>query len=148
MTNKDFNRGYEKRQRIGETTLIVGLDIGCEYNMMCLMNSKGKVLGEHKVYNSRKGFEFFKSVVNGVAKRERLWDVLVGFESGDIAWRIRGSRQLSECKAGCKICGLRPFWQGIRKARRQTQDLEKRTLAVEKGGVSDEHACCPFHTGV
>ena len=60
MTSKDFNRGYEKRQRIGETTLIVGLDIGCEFNMMCMMNAKGKVLGEHKIFNSRQGIRVFQ----------------------------------------------------------------------------------------
>lgn len=87
MTSKDFSRHYEKRQRIGETTLIVGLDIGCEFNMMCMMNAKGKVLGEHKIFNSRKGFEFFKSVVDTIAKRERLYDVLVGFEPTGTYWR-------------------------------------------------------------
>jgi transposase len=87
MTSKDFNRGYDKRQRIGETTLIVGLDIGCEFNMMCMMNAKGKVLGEHKVYNSRKGFDFFKDVVDSTVKKEKLWDVLVGFEPTGTYWR-------------------------------------------------------------
>ena len=87
MTSKDFNRGYEKRQRIGETTLIVGLDIGCEFNMMCMMNAKGKVLGEHKIFNSRKGFEFFKDVVDSTVKKEKLYDVLVGFEPTGTYWR-------------------------------------------------------------
>jgi transposase len=87
MTRNDFNRGYEKRQRIGETTLIMGLDIGCEFNMMCMMNAKGKVLGEHKVYNSRKGFDFFKDVVDSTVKKEKLWDVLIGFEPTGTYWR-------------------------------------------------------------
>jgi len=87
MTRKDFNRGYAKRQRICEPTLIVGLDIGCEFNMMCMMNAKGKVLGEHKVHNSREGFEFFRDVVDKAAKRNRLWDVLVGFEPTGTYWR-------------------------------------------------------------
>ena len=76
MTSKDFNRQYEKRQRIGETTLIVGLDIGCEFNMMCLMNSKGKVFGEHKIYNSRKGFRVFQEDCGHCCKGEKLYDVL------------------------------------------------------------------------
>ena len=87
MTSKDFNRGYYKRQRIGETTLIVGLDIGCEFNMMCMMNANGKVLGEYKIYNSRKGFEFFKDVVDSTVKKEKLYDVLVGFEPTGTYWR-------------------------------------------------------------
>jgi len=87
MTSKDFNRGYDKRQRIGETTLIVGLDIGCEFNMMCMMNAKGKVLGEYKIYNSRQGFDFFKKMVDMTVKKEGLWDILIGFEPTGTYWR-------------------------------------------------------------
>jgi len=52
-----------------------------------MMNAKGKVLGEHKVHNSREGFEFFRDVVDKAAKRNRLWDVLVGFEPTGTYWR-------------------------------------------------------------
>ncbi|MBU1626993.1 transposase [bacterium] len=48
---------------------------------------KGKVLFEHKIYNSRQGFDFFKRVVDETVKRERLWDVLVGFEPTVVYWR-------------------------------------------------------------
>ena len=45
---------------ITDTTLVVGMDIGCEFNAMCLMNNEETVLGRYpKIYNSRKGFDYF-----------------------------------------------------------------------------------------
>jgi len=44
MHRKNHNRQVEKRQRITEATLIVGMDIGCEFNAMCLLNREGSVL--------------------------------------------------------------------------------------------------------
>ena len=47
MHKRNDNRQVEKRQRITNKTLIVGMDIGCEFNAMCLMNKEGTVLGRY-----------------------------------------------------------------------------------------------------
>ena len=58
MHTKQSNRQGEKRSRIGEHTLVIGMDIGSEFNAACFMDKEGNVLGRYpKIYNSRKGFE-------------------------------------------------------------------------------------------
>ncbi len=37
----------EKRKRIGDRTLVVGMDIGQEFNAACLMDNEGKALGRY-----------------------------------------------------------------------------------------------------
>ena len=60
MSRQDCSKQVEKRQRIKRTTLVVGVDIGSEFNAVALMSKEGEVLGEHpKVYNTRKGFDYF-----------------------------------------------------------------------------------------
>jgi len=54
MSEKDYNKQVMKRQRIGSTTLVVGVDEGNAFNAVGLMNKEGKVLGScAKLYNSR-----------------------------------------------------------------------------------------------
>lgn len=85
---KNNNRQVEKRQRITEATLIVGIDIGCEFNAMCLMNKEGTVLGRYpKIYNSRKGFDYFHTIIEKTKKRNKLSAVLIGMEPTGHYWR-------------------------------------------------------------
>jgi len=85
---KNDNRQVEKRQRITEATLIVGMDIGCEFNAMCLMNKEGTVLGRYpKIYNSRKGFDYFHTIIEKTKKKNTLSTVLIGMEPTGHYWR-------------------------------------------------------------
>ncbi len=88
MSKRDCTKQVEKRQRIKKTTLIVGIDIGNEFNAVALMNKTGEVIGRYpKEYNSRKGFEFFKQVVIKANRRYGFKKVLVGMEPTGHYWR-------------------------------------------------------------
>jgi len=72
MSGKDYSKQVEKRQKIKKTTLVVGLDIGSEFNAMGMMNKTGEIIGRYpKVYNSRKGFEYFKRTIETTKKK--IW---------------------------------------------------------------------------
>lgn len=87
MRKKNDNRQVEKRQRITDATLVIGMDIGCEFNAMCLMSKEGTILGRYpKIYNSRKGFDYFHGVVESMKKRG-FTDVLIGMEPTGHYWR-------------------------------------------------------------
>lgn len=88
MSKRNYNRQVEKRQRIKKTTLIVGIDIGNEFNAVALMNKAGEVLGRYpKVYNSRKGFEYFRQVIERAKRQHGFKRVLVGMEPTGHYWR-------------------------------------------------------------
>jgi len=88
MLRKNDNRQVEKRQRITVATLIVGMDIGCEFNAMCLMNKEGTVIGKYpKIYNSRKGFDYFNTIVETIKKKYGFTDVIIGMEPAGNYWR-------------------------------------------------------------
>jgi len=88
MSKRDCSKQVEKRQRIKNTTLIVGIDIGNEFNAVALMNKAGEVIGCYpKVYNSRKGFEFFKQTVIKARRQYGLKKALVGMEPTGHYWR-------------------------------------------------------------
>lgn len=88
MSERDCSKQVERRQRINKRTLIVGMDIGSEFNAMALMNEVGEVLGKYpKVYNSREGFEYFKERIEDVKKKARLREVLIGMEPTGHYWR-------------------------------------------------------------
>jgi len=88
MHKKNNNRQVEKRQRITNNTLIVGMDIGCEFNAMCLMNKEGTVLDRYpKIYNSRKGFDYFNDIIEKTKKKYGFTDVLIGMEPTGNYWR-------------------------------------------------------------
>jgi transposase len=88
MHRKNDNRQVEKRQRITDATLVVGMDIGCEFNAMCLMNKEGTVLGRYpKIYNSRKGFDYFYSIIEAAKKKHGFTDILIGMEPTGHYWR-------------------------------------------------------------
>jgi len=88
MSGKDYNKQVKRRQRIKKTTLVVGLDIGDEHNAMGLMNKDGDILGRYpKIFNSRKGFEYFKKAIEVTKKKHGLKKVLVGMEPTGHYWR-------------------------------------------------------------
>ena len=91
MYQTDCNKQVRRRQKITKTTLIVSLDIGSEFNAMALMNKSGAVLGRYpKVFNSRKGFEYFKKTIEHVRREKGYKKVLVGFEPTGHYWRKIG----------------------------------------------------------
>lgn len=88
MSGSDYSKQLARRQGIKDTTLVVGMDIGCEFNAMGLMNKEGKILGRYaKIYNSRKGFDYFTKVIEETKRENRLRDVLIGMEPTGHYWR-------------------------------------------------------------
>jgi transposase len=88
MHGKDYNKQVARRQRIKKTTLVIGLDIGCDFNALCLMNKEGEVLGKYpRVYNSRKGFDYFLKVVEETKAKKGYRSVLIGLEPTGHYWR-------------------------------------------------------------
>ena len=88
MSRKDYSRQTEKSQRIKSTALIVGVDIGKEFNAVTCMNKEGEVLGSYpKVYNSRAGFEYFVRIVDEAKGKYGLEEVLIGLEPTGHYWR-------------------------------------------------------------
>lgn len=88
MHGKDYNKQIANRQRIKRTTLVIGMDIGNEFNAMCLMNKEGEVLGKYpKIYNSRRGFDYFSQIVDTIKKKKGFKSVLIGMEPTGHYWR-------------------------------------------------------------
>ena len=88
MSKKDYSKQLEKRQSIKESTLVVGVDIGRQFNAVGFMNKEGKVLGKYpKVYNSRAGFDYFVKIVEETKAKHGLTDVLIGLEPTGHYWR-------------------------------------------------------------
>ncbi len=88
MRKDSYGRLVEKRERITEKTLIVGADIGNNFNAIGLMDKKGKVLKKMpKVYNSRRGFKYYRNQVEIMMKRHGFKDVIVGMEPTGHYWR-------------------------------------------------------------
>jgi len=81
-------KNVEKRKWITSRTLVVGVDIGCQFNAVALMKGDGEVLGAPvRVYNSRKGFMYFMELVEGARRRHELGQVVVGMEPTGHYWR-------------------------------------------------------------
>jgi len=88
MSVKDYNSQVVKRQRIRNTTLVVGVDVGNAFNAVGFTNKEGKVLGScGKLYNSREGFEQFVKMTEELKRKYRLKDVLIGMEPTGHYWR-------------------------------------------------------------
>ena len=78
----------EKRQRIGRHTLVIGIDIGSEFNAVCLMDKEGEAFGQYpKIFNSRKGFDYFHTIVEKAKRKRGFTDVLIGMEPTGHYWR-------------------------------------------------------------
>ena len=88
MSKRDYSKQVERRQKIGDNALVVGVDIGCKFNAIALMNKGGDVLGTYpKIYNSRKGFDYFVEVIEGARMKHGLKEVLIGMEPTGHYWR-------------------------------------------------------------
>ena len=88
MSKRDCSKQAEKRQRIKKTTLVVGVDIGSDFNAVALMSKEGEVFGQYpKVYNSRQGFEYFVQVIEQVKRKKGLKGVFIGLEPTGHYWR-------------------------------------------------------------
>lgn len=88
MSKSDYNRQAARRQKIRNTTLIVGVDIGNAFNALGFMNKEGNVLCKcAKLYNNREGFEKFLDMIEGLKKKHHLRDVLIGMEPTGHYWR-------------------------------------------------------------
>jgi transposase len=87
MHTKQYSKQQEKRKRIGNQTLIVGMDIGSEFNAACFMDKEGNVLGRYPtIYNSRKGFDYFQTMLVKTKRKHKLTDVLIGMEPTGHYW--------------------------------------------------------------
>lgn len=88
MSKKDYSKQVERRQKIQSSTLIVGVDVGSKFNAVALMNRDGEVLGTYpKIYNSRKGFNYFIEIIEGAKAKHGLEEVLIGMEPTGHYWR-------------------------------------------------------------
>jgi transposase len=88
MSQKNYSKQLEKRQKIKESTLVVGVDIGCKFNAVGFMNKEGAVLGKYpKIYNSRAGFDYFVKTMEEIKMEHGLTDVLIGLEPTGHYWR-------------------------------------------------------------
>jgi transposase len=88
MHNKHYIKQMEKRSRIGDHTLVVGMDIGREFNAACFMDKEGNVFGRYpKIYNSRKGFDYFQTMITKTKRKYKLTQVLIGMEPTGHYWR-------------------------------------------------------------
>lgn len=88
MSRNDYSRQAEKRQKVKETTLVVGVDIGKEFNAVAFMSKEGEVLGRYpKVYNSRGGFDYFVRIIDEARATYGLKEVLIGLEPTGHYWR-------------------------------------------------------------
>ena len=88
MSERDYSKQVARRQRIGETTLVVGVDIGSAFNAVGFMSKEGRVLGSYpKMPNSREGFEEFVKITEGLKAKHGLSDVIIGLEPTGHYWR-------------------------------------------------------------
>lgn len=91
MRMKEYTRQIEKRQRITGSTLVIGIDIGSEFNAVCLMDKEGDVIGKYpRIYNSRKGFDYFHTIVEQAKRKRGCTDVIIGMEPTGHYWRKIG----------------------------------------------------------
>ncbi len=88
MSDNDYNKQYERRQRIRKTTLVMGIDIGADFNAIGFMNKDGSVLSQlPKVDNSREGFDKFIRATEDLKEKHGFKDVLIGLEPTGHYWR-------------------------------------------------------------
>ena len=88
MSQKNYNKQVQKRQRIKRTTLVIGIDIGRAFNAVAYMDKEGNIVGKYpKVYNSRAGFNFFVKVTEQIKRKHGMKDVLIALEPTGHYWR-------------------------------------------------------------
>ncbi len=59
MSRKHFNKHLAKRQSIKEATLLVGIDTGCNFNAIVLMNKEGEILGRFPTIQYKERIQLF-----------------------------------------------------------------------------------------
>lgn len=85
---KNYNKQIEKQQQVTPETLVVGIDIGNEFNAVALVDKFGKIYNKYpKVYNNHAGFNYFKEVIKNQQKTNGFTKVLVGLEPTGHYWR-------------------------------------------------------------
>ncbi len=68
--------------------MVIGMDIGSESNAMCFMDKEGRVIARYPaVYNSCRGFEFFRKTVEDTCARNGFTDFIIGMEPTGHYWR-------------------------------------------------------------
>lgn len=88
MSGRDYTKQLERRQKITKRTLVVGIDVGSKVNAMGMMNKEGDIIGRYpKIYNSRKGFEYFKEIIEKEKQTYGFRKVLIGVEPTGHYWR-------------------------------------------------------------
>ena len=88
MSQKNYIKQVQKRQRIKRTTLVIGIDVGRSFNAAAYMDKEGNILGKFpKVYNSRQGFDFFVKVTEQIKRKHGMEDVLIALEPTGHYWR-------------------------------------------------------------
>lgn len=88
MFDNDYNRQVERRQRIKKTTLVLGIDIGDDFNAVAYMHKEGTILSRHPiVYNSRAGFDQFVRITEDLKAKHGMKDALIGLEPTGHYWR-------------------------------------------------------------
>ena len=88
MSQKNYNKQVQKRQRIKRTTLVIEIDVGHAFNAVAYMDKEGNILGKYpKVYNSRAGFNFFVKVTEQLKRKHGMEDVLITLEPTGHYWR-------------------------------------------------------------
>jgi len=94
---KAQNKQVKRRKRIDEKTMIIGADIGKNFNALALMDKKGNVLKKlPKVYNSYSGYEWMMQGIKHIVKTYRFGKVLMGLEPTGHYWRKLAYKAHSE----------------------------------------------------
>ncbi len=88
MSQKNYIKQVQKRQRIKRTTLVIGIDIGRAFHAVAYMDKEGNILGKYpRVYNSREGFDFFTKVTEQIKRKHGMKEVLMALEPTGHYWR-------------------------------------------------------------
>jgi len=94
---KAQNKQVKRRKRIDNKTLIIGVDIGKNFNALVLMDSRGSVLKRlPKVYNSCSGYEWMMRQIKDIVRTDRFQKVLMGLEPTGHYWRKLSHKAQSE----------------------------------------------------
>jgi len=85
---KAQNKQLKRRKRIDNKTLIIGVDIGKNFNACVLMNKKGDILMKlPKIYNNYGGYEWMMRQIKDTVRTHRFQKVLMGLEPTGHYWR-------------------------------------------------------------
>jgi transposase len=78
----------DRREQINKRTLLIGADIGKEFNALVLMDYKGHILEKlQRVYNSHNGYKWMMQHINQLKRKKGYRHVLLGLEPTGHYWR-------------------------------------------------------------